>query len=79
MEFEKKLKRLEDIVTQMEEGKLSLEEHMKIFKEGVQISKQCQKQLTEAEQKVKQLVDIDENSQAITQDFDKNHHSNHSN
>lgn len=73
MEFEKKLKRLEEIVSKMEEGKLSLEEHIKIFQEGMDLSRKCQKQLSEAEQKVKILMDVDKNSEVKTQDFDESH------
>ena len=69
MEFEKKLKRLEDLVLKMEEGKLSLEETVKNFEEGVKLSRQCQKELMEAEQKVKVLMGIDEDDKVLTKDF----------
>ena len=69
MDFEKKLSRLEAIVTKMEKGDLSLEDSLKLFEEGIQLSRECNVRLSEAESKVKQLVSIDENGQAITQDF----------
>ena len=72
MEFEKKLKRLEEIVSQMEEGKLSLEEHIKMFQEGIDLSKKCQKQLNEAEQKVQVLMDVDQTSKVKIKYFDEN-------
>ena len=69
MEFEKKLARLEDIVGKMETGELSLEDSLKLFEEGVKLSRECNTQLSEAEQKVKILLGVDETGQAITRDF----------
>lgn len=70
MDFEKKLNRLEEIVGKMEKGDLGLEESLKIFEEGIKLSRQCQTQLSEAELKVKKLVSVDEKGQAVTEDFD---------
>ena len=70
MEFEKKLKRLEDIVEKMESGDLSLDDSMKLFEEGVKMSRECQSQLTVAEEKVKLLLSIDADGKAVTRDFD---------
>lgn len=69
MDFEKKLGRLEDIVEKMETGELSLEESLKLFEEGVKLSRECNTQLAEAEQKVKVLLGIDEAGAAVTADF----------
>lgn len=69
MDFEKKLHRLEEIVLKMEKGDLSLEDSLKFFEEGVKISRECHSRLTEAEAKVKVLMSVDENGNAITQDF----------
>lgn len=55
-DFEKSLDRLEIIVAKLEKGELALEEAMKLFEEGMQISEFCGKQLEEAERKVNQLV-----------------------
>jgi exodeoxyribonuclease VII small subunit len=70
MEFEKKLKRLEDIVEKMESGDLSLDDSMKLFEEGVKMSRECQLQLTVAEEKVKLLLSVDADGKAVTRDFD---------
>lgn len=70
MEFEKKLKRLEDIVEKMESGDLSLDDSMQLFEEGVKMSRECQSQLTVAEEKVKLLLSIDADGKAVTRDFD---------
>ena len=69
MDFEKRLNRLEEIVEKMETGELSLEDSLKLFEEGVKLSRECNVQLSEAEQKVKILLGVDENGQAMTRDF----------
>lgn len=69
MEFEKKLNRLEEIVTKMESGDLSLEDSLKFFEEGVKLSRECNTQLAQAEQKVKTLLAVDANGTATTADF----------
>jgi exodeoxyribonuclease VII small subunit len=55
-EFEKSLTRLEEVVQRLEGPDLSLEEAMKLFEEGVKLSRECQKQLEEAEGKVEILL-----------------------
>ncbi len=59
MEFEKKLERLEEIVKVMEAGNTSLEDSLKIFEEGVRLSRELQNTLTAAEEKVKILLKVD--------------------
>lgn len=58
MNFEKKLTRLEDIVGKMEKGDLGLDDSLKLFEEGVKLSRECQSLLSEAEAKVQQLVGV---------------------
>jgi len=69
MDFEKKLVRLEEIVQKMEKGDLALEESLKLFEEGVKLSRECHTQLNEAEVKVKKLVGFDADGKPQTQDF----------
>ncbi|HVK61147.1 MAG TPA: exodeoxyribonuclease VII small subunit [Bdellovibrionales bacterium] len=69
MDFEKKLGRLEEIVEKMEHGELTLEDSLKLFEEGVKLSRECNVQLTQAEQKVKLLLGVDANGQPMTRDF----------
>lgn len=69
MDFEKKLVRLEEIVSKMEGGDVSLEDSLKLFEEGVKLSRHCQKDLEDAEQKVELLLGQDAQGQAITQPF----------
>ncbi|RXS94974.1 exodeoxyribonuclease VII small subunit [Silvibacterium dinghuense] len=54
--FEESLKKLETIVAQLERGDLPLEDSVKIFEEGVQLSALCKKELEEAEGKVEILM-----------------------
>lgn len=70
MDFEKKLGRLEDIVEKMEMGELTLEDSLKLFEEGVKLSRECNVQLNEAEQKVKLLLGVDADGNAIERDFE---------
>jgi exodeoxyribonuclease VII small subunit len=57
--FNKGLLQLEDIITKMESGELSLEDSLKYFEEGVKIHRQCHTALTDAEQRISVLSDID--------------------
>jgi exodeoxyribonuclease VII small subunit len=54
-DFEKSMGELESIVSSLESGDLALEESLKLFEKGINISNRCQKALNEAEQKVKIL------------------------
>lgn len=69
MDFEKKLGRLEEIVQKMEKGDSSLEDSLKLFEEGVKLSRECHARLNEAEAKVKKLVAMDAAGKAVTEDF----------
>ena len=55
-EFEKSLARLEEVVKRLESADLPLDEAMKLFEEGVKLSRDCQKQLEEAEGRVEILL-----------------------
>lgn len=54
--FEDNLKRLDQIVTELEKGELPLEQSLTLFEEGVQLSADCRKELEEAEGKVEMLL-----------------------
>ena len=51
--FESSLEKLEQIVAKLEDGDISLEDSVKSFEEGIGLVKECQKQLSAAELKVK--------------------------
>lgn len=55
MSFEQAMKRLEEIVTQLEAGEQPLEQSLALYEEGAKLMKQCTLQLDQAEQKVTQL------------------------
>ncbi len=55
-EFERCLSRLEEIVRKLENANLSLDDAMKLFEEGVSLSRDCQKQLEQAEGRVEILM-----------------------
>lgn len=54
--FEESLKKLETIVAQLEQGDLALEDSLKLFEEGVNLSDACKRELEAAEGKVQLLV-----------------------
>jgi len=54
--FEGSLKRLGEIVEQLEGGSVTLDEVMKLYEEGIVLSKKCMDQLSEAELKVRKLM-----------------------
>ncbi|MBI1845460.1 MAG: exodeoxyribonuclease VII small subunit [Candidatus Rokubacteria bacterium] len=54
--FEDCLTRLEQTVTALETGNLSLEESLKVFEEGVALSRHCAKYLDEAERRLEILA-----------------------
>ena len=55
--FEDALARLEEVAEQLEGGELSLEKAIALAEEGLKLSQLCEKQLTEAEGKIEQLVE----------------------
>jgi exodeoxyribonuclease VII small subunit len=57
IDFEFSLKQLESIVLKLEDENINLEDSVKSFEEGINLVKECQKQLEEAELKVKKLLD----------------------
>ncbi len=54
--FEAALGRLEEIVKDLEKGDLPLEQSLKLFEEGVKLSRLCTRRLDEAERTVEILV-----------------------
>ena len=53
--FEKVLEELEQIVARLEKGNLSLEESLRLFEEGIKLSRFCNNKLEEAERKIEIL------------------------
>ncbi|MDO5556783.1 MAG: exodeoxyribonuclease VII small subunit [Clostridia bacterium] len=56
MNFEENLKKIEEIVSEIETGNLDLDDTIKKFEEGMELSKKCSKFLEDAEKKITILV-----------------------
>ncbi len=69
-DFEKSLDELSKIVESLESGDLSLEDSLKTFERGIQLTQVCQKALIEAEQRVQTLIEKDGKIQS--ESFDQN-------
>lgn len=54
--FEDSLARLEQIVKELESGDLPLDQSLRLFEEGIKLSRVCNKRLEEAERRVEILV-----------------------
>lgn len=67
-DFEKSLEELEGLVEQLESGDLSLDESLKQFKRGVELTRHCQGVLDDAQQTVEQLLKVDDESSAAPLD-----------
>ena len=54
--FEAALKQLDEIVLRLEKGELALEESLKLYEEGIRLSRLCHAKLEEAEGKIELLM-----------------------
>jgi len=59
-EFEKTLAELEKLVVNLEQGDLSLDDSLTGFKHGIELTRQCQSVLDNAQQSVEQLMNNDD-------------------
>ncbi len=59
VDFEAALEELEGLVERMEAGELSLEESLKTYERGIELSRACQKSLDAAEQRIQILNEKD--------------------
>ena len=67
--FEASIARLTEIVERLEEGELPLEESLRLFEEGVKLSRQSQERLDRAQKKVEELLRVDDEGRAVTAPF----------
>lgn len=63
MSFEENVEQLEKIVQELEKGDLNLDESIKKFEEGMNLSKKCNEILEEAEKKITVLIKKDDGLQ----------------
>ncbi len=68
MSFEESMTRLEEIVRAMERGDVALEESLKLFQEGTELVKDCQKLLDDAQLQVKKIMTAPDGS-PVEEDF----------
>lgn len=59
VDFEQSLADLQALVERLENGELSLEDSLAAFEQGIRLTRDCQDSLTQAEQKVQQLLERD--------------------
>lgn len=55
--FEEAMKRLEEVVQQLEQGNVPLEEAIRLYQEGMELSRYCGQKLDAIESKVTQLIE----------------------
>ena len=63
--FERALENLEQLVSSMESGDLSLEDSLKAFETGIKLTRECQTALKEAEQKIRILISEEGDTEEI--------------
>ena len=66
--FEESMTRLEQIVRAMERGDVALEESLKLFQEGTELVRNCNKLLDEAQLQVKKIMAAPDGS-PVEEDF----------
>lgn len=57
LSFEELMEKLEEITAKLEKEQISLDDSVKLFEEGMNISKECNKKLEEAEKRITMLVE----------------------
>lgn len=68
--FESSLSALEKIVRELERGDLPLEESLRLFEEGVKLSRECQDRLKQAERRIEVLL-RDSEGKPVVAGFDE--------
>lgn len=69
--FEASLRRLEDIVDQLERGDVPLEESLTMYEEGIRLSKICVEKLQQAELRIKKLgKDLQGNLELVDEELE---------
>lgn len=66
--FEESMARLEQIVRAMERGDVALDESLKLFQEGTELVRSCQKLLDDAQLQVKKIMTAPDGS-PVEEDF----------
>ncbi len=61
--FEKQLSELNRIIEQMEQDDVGLEASLKLYEQGVKLTRSCQQIISDAEQKIQELMDQNRESE----------------
>lgn len=61
MQFEKSIEKLNDIIKKLESEEITLEETLKLYKEGAKLISSCKKEIENAKQVVSQFDAEEEN------------------
>lgn len=65
--FEQSMSALEDVVRELERGDLPLEDSLKLFEQGVRLSRECQDRLRQAERRIEMLLRDDQGAPVVTE------------
>jgi exodeoxyribonuclease VII small subunit len=68
--FEEAIRRLGQIVEQLERGDLPLEASLGLFEEGVRLARVSQQRLDRAEKRVEELLGVDGDGHPVTRPFE---------
>ena len=68
LSFEEAIKRLEKIASELEGDKLSLEDSLKLYEEGIRLIRYCNTMLEGAERKIK-MIGINADGEPEEKDF----------
>lgn len=68
--FEESVKRLSEIVQSLEKGDLPLEDSLRLFEEGVKLSRASQDKLDAAQKRVEELLGFERDGRPRTAPFD---------
>jgi exodeoxyribonuclease VII small subunit len=68
--FEEAIRRMAQIVEQLERGDLPLEASLALFEEGVRLARISQQRLDRAERRIEELLGLDAGGQMVTRPFE---------
>jgi len=69
VDFDAGLKKLEEMVEQLDRGELSLEDSLSLFEEGIKLTRTLTQYIEEAEKRI-EILSTDENGNVILDGFD---------
>lgn len=69
VDFDTGLKKLEEMVEQLDRGELTLEESLSLFEEGIKLTRTLTQYIEEAEKRI-EILSTDENGNVILDGFD---------